>query len=75
MSVAINCHPERSEGSRPIARRSFAALRMTVIDLPVLRTGESISVAFWNVLLTLRVRLWPRRPHAEREEYGKYDSY
>jgi len=23
-----------------------------------LRTGESISVAFWNVLLTLRVRLW-----------------
>jgi hypothetical protein len=30
----INGHPERSEGSGPNARRSFAALRMTVIDSP-----------------------------------------
>ena len=37
ISVAINCHPERSEGSGSIARRSFAALRMTVIDSPILR--------------------------------------
>ena len=40
ISVAINCHPERSEGSGSIARRSFAALRMTVIDSPILRNSN-----------------------------------
>jgi hypothetical protein len=36
ITVGIDCHPERSEGSGQDARRSFAALRMTVIDSAIL---------------------------------------
>jgi hypothetical protein len=36
ITVGINGHPERSEGSGQDARRSLAALRMTVIDSAIL---------------------------------------
>ena len=39
ITVGIDCHPERSEGSPWIRARSFAALRMTVIDSPILGCG------------------------------------
>jgi diamine N-acetyltransferase len=41
ITVGTDCHPEHSEGSGPDARISFAALRMTVVDSPILTTPYS----------------------------------
>ena len=42
ITVVIGGHPERSEGSGLDESRSFVALRMTVIDSPILRRPLSV---------------------------------
>ena len=55
ITVTINGHPERSEGSGLDESRSFAALRMTVIDSQVISGGGVVYVKLKRGFTALRM--------------------